>query len=102
MELTITQESGHPCFHVSGNIDEQGATILKGHFGKLNLESVKELVIDFGDVRHIGSSGIGKLLLIYKNLAAHGATMRIINVKDPIFELFQELKLDTLFSISRA
>lgn len=85
---------------LSGTIDEEGAAALKQHFNTLPHSRIKELVIDLADISHIGSSGIGKLLLFYKNMAAHQGTIRLIRVPQPIHNLFTELRLDTLFSMS--
>ena len=87
-------------FTLSGTIDEEGAAALKQQFNTLPHSQIKELVIDLAGVSHIGSSGIGKLLLFYKNMAAHNGTLRLTRVPQPIYDLFTELRLDTLFSMS--
>ncbi|MCX5865661.1 MAG: STAS domain-containing protein [Deltaproteobacteria bacterium] len=85
---------------LSGTINEEGAAILKQQFNTLPQNQIKELVINLASVSHIGSSGIGKLLLFYKNIAAQNGTVRLVMVPRPIHELFMELRLDTLFSMS--
>lgn len=97
-ETTIQGETA--VFTLSGTIDEEGAAALKKQFNALPLSQIKELVIDLADISHIGSSGIGKLLLFYKNMAAHQGTIRLTRVPQPIHDLFTELRLDTLFSMS--
>lgn len=87
-------------FTLSGTIDEEGAAALKQQFNALPHPQVKELVIDLADVSHIGSSGIGKLLLFYKSMAANEGTIRLVRVPQPIHDLFTELRLNTLFSMS--
>ncbi|MFQ6757189.1 MAG: anti-sigma factor antagonist [Deltaproteobacteria bacterium] len=85
---------------LSGTIDEEGAATLKQQFNTLPHSQLKELVVDLAGVSRIGSSGIGKLLLFYKHMAAHGGTIRLTRVPQPIHDLFTELRLDTLFSMS--
>lgn len=75
---------------------------LKNSFQGLNLSFVKEVVLDFGKVNHIGSAGIGKLLLLYKDLATAGGNIRIENLPGALSELFRELKLHTIFTITKA
>ncbi len=101
MELTITQEGERAKFVVAGKIDESGSEILKRRFRELNMSSLKELTLDFGKVSHIGSAGIGKLLLFYKDLALRGGEIRIENMSEAVSELFKMLKLDTIFIMSR-
>jgi len=87
-------------FTLSGNIDEEGAAALKQQLNAIPYSRTGELVIDLADVGYIGSSGIGKLLLCYKNMATHKGTIRLIRMPRPIHDLFKELRLDTLFVMS--
>ncbi len=101
MELTVTQHGNSARFEIRGNIDERGAEDLKRRFRELNASSLKEVVFDFGKVNHIGSAGIGKLLLFYKDLAVTGGGIRIENVSESVYDLLGVLKLDTIFTITR-
>ena len=83
MEIKVSQMGSRTRFEVLGDIDERGAEILKSHFKQLSITAVKELVIDLAQVGHIGSSGIGKLLLFYKNLGINGGTISIVNAINP-------------------
>jgi anti-sigma B factor antagonist len=87
-------------FTLSGTIDEEGAAALKQQFNTIQYSRIRELVIDLADVGYSGSSGIGKLLLCYKNMAAHKGTIRLVRMPRPIHDLFKELRLDTLFAMS--
>ncbi len=102
MEITTTQDGATVVFRITGDIDENGAELLKSQFTKLNFSIIKEVIIDFSKVTYIGSTGIGKLMLFYKNLAVHGGNIRIENISPQIYELFQELKLDTILTLSQA
>lgn len=102
MNIKTTQNGYRVHIVLQGIVDEQGAEELKKQVVQLNLDSVREVVIDCREVRHIGSSGIGKMLLLYKKLASKGGTFSVVNLSAPMFELFSELKLNTLFSITQA
>ncbi|OQX26426.1 MAG: anti-anti-sigma factor [Desulfobacteraceae bacterium IS3] len=101
MDLTITQNGNQVRFEIRGNIDELGAEILKQRFRELNISALKEAVLDFKAVTHIGSAGIGKLLLFYKDMALNGGKIRIENVSEAVWELFNVLKLDTIFTLTK-
>jgi len=101
MEMTVTQEGYRARFEISGDIDEPGAENLKRRFRELNFSMLREVSFDFRKVTHIGSAGIGKLLLFYKDLALNGGKIRIENVSESVYELFRVLKLDTIFTISK-
>jgi anti-sigma B factor antagonist len=66
--------------------------------GRLNPPN---LVIDFHETTHIGSAGIGKLLLFYKDMAANDGKVRLENLSRDLYEMFTALKLDTVFTILR-
>ena len=102
MECDTLQQGTTVRFLLTGKVDEAGAELLKQRFNTLQLRQVQELIIDMAACSYIGSSGIGKLLLFYKHLAAHGGTLHLENVPPTTFELLKELKLDTLFSIKPA
>ena len=100
MRLNYHRDKDCARFEISGEIDENGAQELKQRFGEVELHGVKELVFDFGGVTYIGSAGLGKLLMFYKNLAVEGGRMRIENTCPQISELLEELNLNKLFHVS--
>ncbi len=102
MELSVSREGDRARFHINGMIDEKGAEELKRRFRELNLNGLDEVVFDFKDVTHIGSAGIGKLLLFYKDMALKDGRVSIRNASQTIYELFNVLKLNTIFQISKA
>ena len=99
MDLALSIDGATTRFALSGDIDESGAVLLKEQFSRLDLEQTKHVVLDFEHVRYIGSSGIGKLLLLYKRLGAHGGKLELVRTPVNIRTLFIELNLDSLFSI---
>lgn len=101
MDIIQRQEGTRIVLEVRGHIDEAGAEALKTHFHQLNLSVSSEVDIDMRRVAHIGSSGIGKLLLFYKHLAVKGGSLRVTGLAPHLYDLFIELKLDSLFTIQK-
>ena len=99
MNIDVVKKEKDVFFTIDGNIDERGAEDLKACFLRLNLSSVKNVIFDFTRVQHIGSAGIGKFLLFYKELSLMGGNIIIENTSETIASLFRELKLDTIFKI---
>ena len=102
MELSVNKTETDANFTINGDIDEQGAEILKKNFLALDRSTLNNVTFDFKMVNHIGSAGIGKLLLFYKDIALSGGELKIINASGEIHKLFLTLKLDTVFSIQKA
>jgi len=101
LEVVISREGTHALVTVTGTIDEGGAEVLRRHFADLlQGEPLAEVVLDLTGVPQIGSSGIGKILLFYKNLGLRGGKLTVTNLAPHLCELFRELKLDTLFTVS--
>ena len=73
MEMTIQPHDEKVSIEIVGSIDENGAETLKRRFLEMDVVKLQEVTFDFSGVTFIGSAGIGKLLLFYKNLATHGA-----------------------------
>jgi anti-sigma B factor antagonist len=101
MDMTITQAENSVRIAVSGEIDERGAEELKRRFSEVKLPTGVNVVFDFAGVTHIGSAGIGKLLLFYKTVSSCAGTIRIERAPTSIYDLLQQLKLDTIFTISK-
>lgn len=100
MEISIFTTGDVAQIKVAGCIDEVGAKQLKEAFNGLSLDGRKAVSFDFGQVSHIGSAGLGKLLLFYQKLASRGLSMRIENTSGAIRDLLLELRLDSLFQLS--
>lgn len=100
MNLQITRNNQQTLISIQGDIDEVSAEEIKRHFRDISSSGTLEVNLDFKGVSHIGSSGIGKILVFYKDLAIRGAKLSLINVPPAIHLLFREMKLDTLFTIT--
>ena len=101
MEITTDTQGQILTIHVNGRVDEKGAEALKTSFGSLSLSGINEVQLDCRNLIYIGSSGIGKVLLFYKNLGVQQIRLRVTNVSPGIYDLFHELKLDTVFTVEK-
>jgi len=101
MHISVANEAGKFIVVVEGDINEKGSEELKSTFSQLQIAPPPYIVLDLSKVNLIGSSGIGKILLFYKNLAIKNSRLEVIGLSPLLFELFHELKLDSLFPISK-
>ena len=86
---------------IGGEIDERGAEELKKRFREIQGSRHPQVVIDFKEVTHIGSAGIGKLLVLYKDLAVQGCFIAIGHA--PNTEIFQgQLDLENGYIVTRS
>jgi anti-anti-sigma factor len=101
MEVTTETQGQTVIVQVRGKIDEAGAEAMKAGFNSLSLTGVKEVQVDLKGMTYIGSSGIGKLLLFYKNLGVQQIRLTVTNVAPATYDLLHELKLNTVFTIEK-
>lgn len=99
MNIKVTKEDTKSTVFLSGSIDIPGAENLKRTFSEIIDSETKVVTVDFKEVNFIGSSGIGKLLIFYKNFTAKGGKIHIVNLNKEITALFRAIKLDQLFAI---
>lgn len=101
MEFKQSQVNGAVQLTILGAVDNDNAEDLKEQFQELLKEDFDELVFDLTYVPFITSSGIGKFLILYKNLVARGKKMRIKGINENLLDLFKSIKLDQLFPIEQ-
>lgn len=99
MNIQTSRTGQNALIAIKGDIDEAGAEELKKSFRDIAGTGATSVRVDFKEVSHIGSSGIGKLLVFYKDLSIRGASLEVVNVPHAIAELLREMKLDTLFRV---
>ena len=100
MELKVTQQGNKINIKVEGFIGELEAENLKNTFRELRLTPDSVISMDFEKVDHIGSAGLGKLLLIYKDVTMAEASFESIRTSSKVKELIKIVNLDKLFSVS--
>ena len=101
MELNIVQQNGSVNISIIGAVDNENAEELKNQFQDLLDKTFQEVIFDLSFVPFITSSGIGKLLIFYKNMVSKGRKMRIKGINDNLLDLFKSIKLDQLFPIEK-
>ena len=101
MEFKLAQKSGTMQVSIIGAVDNENAEELKQEFQEILNKDFQEAIFDLTYVPFITSSGIGKLLIFYKNVIANGKKMRIKGINDNLLELFKSIKLDQLFPIEQ-
>jgi anti-sigma B factor antagonist len=99
MNIRVAKEGDKAIVFLNGTIDIPSAENLKQSLHELLEEDLNEIVLDFGEVDSIGSSGIGALLLTHKEYTARNVKFNIVNLNKEITALFKIIKLDKLFKI---
>lgn len=71
----------------------------RGEIYALIDEGYKDVVLDFGGVPWINSTGLGILISGYHSLRAAEGTMKICNVKERVLSIFYISQLQNVFQV---
>lgn len=102
MEVKLAKSDGKMKVTLIGDIYVEQAEELHEMFHSIVEENPKEVIIDLSRLKSITSSGIGKIVYLYKELQKRDGKIRIVNVNDTIMQIFKIVKLDTLVEIETA
>ena len=102
MEVKVSEKDGVVAVALTGGIHIEQADELLDVFNSIIEKKPKEVVIDLSDLKSITSSGIGKIVLLYKGLQKCKGKMKILGVNDTIMQIFKIVKLDRLMEIKGA
>src|SRR5690242_16923003 len=59
----------------------------------------KHIILNLSDVGYVDSSGLGQLVGAYATAASRGASIKLLNLNDRVYNLMQITKLYTVFDI---
>jgi len=99
MEVNVTTGDGKVIVSLKGDIYVDQADELVEVFNSILEHASQEVIIDISGLKSITSSGIGKIVLLYKNLNEKNRKLKIIGVNDTIMQIFKIVKLDKLIEI---
>ena len=101
MDIRSAKQGGDLLITLAGEIDQVGSEKLKTALGNLDLSGVLAVKVDMSGVTYVGSAGVGKLLLLYKNLPSPDTPMHLTGLSPDILHLFREMELDEVFTLNR-
>ncbi len=101
MRIDLNEQPEQSVLTIAGEIEIKEAEELKNYFSQLAVRAKNRIIIDVKDVTFIGSSGIGKLLSLYKNVSPKNIPIEIINLNENLYNLFTSFKLDKLFVLRK-
>jgi anti-sigma B factor antagonist len=102
MDVRVSERDGVVSVALTGGIHIEQADELLDVFNSIIEKNPKEVVIDLSDLKSITSSGIGKIVLLYKGILKCKGKVKITGVNDTIMQIFKIVKLDKLMEIKGA
>jgi anti-sigma B factor antagonist len=99
MDIKVSESEGKLLVRVKGDIYIDQADELLETFNNIIEKGPEEVLLDLQGLKSITSSGIGKIVLLYKELQKKKGVLKIEGVNDTIMEIFKIVKLDKLVEI---
>ena len=99
MNITVSESNGKLSVKIKGDIYIDQANELLATFNDIIEKNPKEVILDLEELQSITSSGIGKIVLLYKELQKKNGVVKIIGVNNTIMQIFKIVKLDKLVTI---
>ena len=97
MNITRTNDNGSITLALDGWLDTASAPELAAQIDAI--DSASAIVLDFGDVEYIASSGIRQVVACNKRAKELGAEFSVINVGSDVMSIFQLTGLDKKLAI---
>ncbi len=99
MEIVLSENGETMTVQLKGDIYMEHGDELHKAFNSILGKKPAEVVIDLQGLKSITSSGIGKIVLLYKGLQKQNGSLSIRGVNHTIMEVFRIVKLDKLVAI---
>lgn len=100
MDIDLSYTGDRALMIVEGFLNSENASVLQEKLNEVLRSGARYLDIDLFECKNISSTGIGKLLLFYKDFIGKGGEIEVIRSSDSIYELFNTLKLNQLFLVN--
>ena len=100
MPLTIQSSEGTVTAYLQGEIDHHSAAALREEIDShLTGGQVSLLILDFGGVTFMDSSGIGLVMGRYRQMEYQGGSLQLINTPPQIYKVMRIAGLHKLATI---
>lgn len=103
MPVTLKSKKGVLTAFIKGEIDHHTAPAIRETIDDtfLSLENTELLVLDFGDVTFMDSSGVGLVMGRYRIALANGKKIRVDNLSDRDYKIMKMSGIEKLAEVRR-
>ena len=100
MKIDLSYDQKTATMRIEGILTSDNSYLLQDKLNEVLKSEVDYLELDLLECRNISSTGIGKILLFYKDFIAKGGEIEVIRCSHGVYELFSMLKLNQLFTVN--
>ncbi len=99
MDVKVSEGEKSVSVTLKGDIYVEQADELLEIFNSIIEKGPEQVIIDLSGLKSITSSGIGKIVLLYKGLQKKNGKIKIVGVNNTIMQIFKIVKLNKLVEI---
>ncbi|WAS93599.1 STAS domain-containing protein [Nannocystis punicea] len=97
MQISRSDQGDQTTLHITGKLDVATASGCDALFGAVVAEGRKRVTLDLSGLEEIDSSGVAKVVSLYKRLKQLGGEFHLAGVGDQPLAIFRLLRFDALF-----
>jgi anti-anti-sigma factor len=98
IELTFKDEIAE--MKIEGFMNSENVQMFQDKLTEVLQSNAKLLDLDLFECKNISSTGIGKLLLFYKDFIGKSGEIEVVRCSNTVYDLFVMLKLNQLFTVN--
>ena len=99
MDVTISENESSITAKFNGQLTEPDSELVKKTFDKLTAAPQQKVVLDLSMVPIMTSSGIGKLIILFKRLKGKNRELVINGIHSNLYTMFVSINLDKMLTI---
>jgi anti-sigma B factor antagonist len=94
MDISTSRADGVATLRIAGELDAVTVTGIRPSVDALVAERQSRIVVDLSGLRLIDSTGVGRLICLYKKAKEYGGVVTVHGLRDQPAAIFKLLRLD--------
>ncbi len=100
MNIELNIDKSVATMKIEGVLNSENSYILQEKLTEVLRSDATLLELDLAECRNISSTGIGKILLFFKDFIGKNGEIEVVRCSNSVYELFTMLKLNQLFTVN--
>lgn len=100
MKIELSFKGDTAVMVIEGFMNSDNVHIFQEKLNEVLQAGIKQLDLDLLECKNISSTGIGKLLLFYKDFIGKSGEIEVTRCSNTVYDLFSMLKLNQLFTVN--
>jgi len=101
VNIELTYDNRTAKLKIAGNLTPDNSNLFQEKLDEVLNSDADFLKLDLQNCQNMSSIGVGKILLFCRNFRAKGGDMEVTKCSPEIYELFNMLKLNQLFTVNQ-